>query len=274
MKHQILILPFVIIVACSTKTDNGTEQTLDQKNQIKDDIQQIEEEEDTYEILNGERIDGPANVRNKENGKIILSLDDNALIETSPIKGDWLQIGFFIQIGSDEGSMIKLYPEEQLKTTDGSHIGKVKDTVEVWRIYDNVGLIEGFTHIGNIKENSIPETALEIALKRGVFTKSFLDKYIKSFEFSEYELNQELNYRQLFIYESYIVDPSPRDRITLLFDNYDKLIGIFHTRKLHLPDYETFELTRGHSFTCIEDLDKSEKQRIIHERIKFYNSVD
>jgi hypothetical protein len=271
MKHIFLILSFLIIVACSSKTENENEQILDQKTE---DLKIIEEEEYTQEILKGERIDGPANVRERENGKIILSLDDNILVETSPIKGDWLQIGFFIQIDPVEGSIIKLYPEEQLKSTDRSFIGKVKDTIEVWRIYDNVGLIEGYTHIGNIKEYSIPETALEKALKRRDFTKSSLDKYIKSFEFIEYKLNQELNYRQLFIYESYVVDPSPRDRITLLFDNYDKLIGVFHTRKLHLPEYETFELTRGHSFTCIADLDKSEKQRIIHERIKFYNSVD
>jgi len=255
MKHIFLILSFLIIVACSSKTENENEQILDQKTE---DLKIIEEEEYTQEILKGERIDGPANVRDRENGKIILSLDDNILVETSPIKGDWLQIGFFIQIDPVEGSFI----------------GTVKDTIEVWRIYDNVGLIEGYTHIGNIKENSIPEIALERALKRRDFTKSSLDKYIESFEFIEYKSNEEFNYRQLFIYESYVVDPSPRDRITLLFDNYDKLIGVFHTRKLHLPEYETFELTRGHSFTCIADLDKSEKQRIIHERIKFYNSVD
>lgn len=272
MKHIFLILSFFTIVTCSTKTENGNESILDQKTE---DLQIIEEEEYTHqEILKGERIDGPANVRDKENGKIILSLYDNILVETSPNKGDWLQIGFFIQIDPIEDSSIKLFPEEELKTTNGSFIGIVKDTMEVWRIYDNVGLIEGYTHIGNIKENSIPETVLERALKRGGLTKSTLDKYIESFEFIEYKLNQELNYRQFFIYESYVVDPSPRDRITLLFDDYDKLIGVFHTRKLNLPEYETFELTRGHSFTCISNLEKSEKQRIIHERIKFYNSVD
>ena len=274
MKHLILIISFVIIVACSTKIEDGKEQVLDQKNQKKEDVQKIEEKEDIHEILKGERIDGPANVRDKENGKIILSLDDNVLVETSPVKGNWLQIGFSIQIDSDEVSMIKLYPEEQVKITDGSFVGTVKDTIEVWRIFDNVGLIEGFTHIGNIKENSIPERALEGELRRGNFTISSLDKYMKSFEFMEFKSNQEINSKQLFIHESYIVDRSPRDRITLLFDKNEMLIGIFHTRKLSLPDYETFELTRGHSFTCIGDLDRSEKQRIINERIKLYNSVD
>ncbi|MFD2033146.1 hypothetical protein ACFSKL_00005 [Belliella marina] len=271
MKHIFLVLSFLIIVACSSKSEDRDEQILDQ---TVEDLGIIEEEEDIQEILKGERIDGPANLSDKENGKLILSLEDNVLIETSPSQGDWLKIGFFVQIAPDESSMIKLFPEDQLKAPDGSYIGRVKDTLEVWRIHENVGLIEGYTHIGNIKENSIPETALENALKRSDFTKSSLDNYMESFEFIEYKLNQELNYRQLFIYESYVVDPSPRDRITLFFDDFDMLMGIFHSRELQLPEYETFELIRGHSFTCIADLDKSETQRIIQERIKFYNSID
>src|SRR5690606_16352999 len=124
------------------------------------------------------------------------------------------------------------------------------------------------------KKHSIPEIALEREIRKGHLTFSALKEYVETFGFMEYELNPELNYRQLFIYESTIIDPSPRDRITLLCNKNENLSGVFHTRKLLLPEYETFELTMGHSYTSISNLDKIEKQRIIDERVNFYNSVD
>ena len=36
------------------------------------------------ELILGERIDGPANVRDSANGKIIFTLNDDVLIETAP----------------------------------------------------------------------------------------------------------------------------------------------------------------------------------------------
>ncbi|MCH7408171.1 hypothetical protein MM239_02090 [Belliella sp. DSM 111904] len=67
MKHVFLIFSFLLIVACSTKTEYEDENILDQKTQ---DLLITEEEEYTQEILKGERIDGPANVRDKKMEKL------------------------------------------------------------------------------------------------------------------------------------------------------------------------------------------------------------
>ena len=263
-------MTFAILLACTSKTEDNTKEVLDQEDGLNEGF----EDEKIVEILLGERIDGPANVRDKENGKIILSLDDNVLVETIPDQDDWYRIGFYVQLDRGIDPIVNLNPETNLKSVDGQPIGRTKGSVEVWRMDDSIGLIEGFTYRDNIKKHSIPEIALEREIRNGHFTFSALKNYMKSFDFIEYELNPELKYNQLFIYESTIVDPSPRDRITLLFDNKEKLVGIFHTRKLTLPEFETFELTRGHSYSGIADLDKTEKQRIIDERVNFYNSVD
>lgn len=270
MKHLFFILVFATMIACTSKTEDNTKGNLDQKAVINEGF----EDGKVDEILLGERIDGPANVRDKEKGKVILSLDDNVLVETIPEQDKWYQIGFYIQLKKGIDPIVNLDPETPLRNIDGHPIGRTKDSVEVWRMDDSTGLVEGFTHVGNIKKHSIPEIALENEIRSGHFTFSALKKYAESFGFMEYELNPELNYKQLFIYESTILDPSPRDRITLLFDNNENLAGIFHTREILLPEYETYELIRGHSYTCVADLDKTEKQRIIDERVKFYNSVD
>jgi hypothetical protein len=269
MRRQYVILLFATMLACTSKTER-TEKVLDKKDGIND----IFEDEEVNEALIGERIDGPANVRDKENGTIILSLDDDVLVETIPEQDGWYQIGFYIQLDKDTDPIVNLDPETHLRNIDGQPIGRTKVPVEVWRMDDSIGLIEGFTYRDNIKKHSIPEIALEREIRNGHFTFSALKQYVESFKFMEYELNPSINYRQLFIYESSIVDPSPRDRITLLFDENENLVGIFHSRELLLPQYETYELTRGHSYTCIADLDNNEKQRIIDERVSFYNSVD
>ena len=105
-------------------------------------------------------------------------------------------------------------------------------------------------------------------------TLSTLKNFIWSFDFQDYGENTELKYKQLYIYESTVVDPSPRDRITLLFDTKENLIGVIHSRELNLTNYKTYELVRGHSLTVIADIDNNEIKRIKDERINFYNSVD
>ena len=40
----------------------------------------------------GERINGPANIRDTVNGNVLFSLNDGVLIETSPAINKWLKI--------------------------------------------------------------------------------------------------------------------------------------------------------------------------------------
>jgi hypothetical protein len=269
MKLQISILIFVLITACSTSTEKGTGQAEIHKN--------IKNESSTKEILGkiiGERIEGPADVRDKMNGKIILSLNDNVLVETAPQQGDWYLIGVSVKLSDNQIKESKINPNSDLYSFEGKIIGRTNDTLEVWVVNENEGHFEAFIHIDNIKKFTIPERALEKEIMKKNLAFSQLKNFIESFEFIENEENPELKYKQLFIYESRVIDPSPRDRISLLFDRNDSLIGIVHSRQIVLNGFKTFELVRGHALTFIAELDKSERKRIIDERINFYNSVD
>lgn len=222
----------------------------------------------------GERIDGPANLRSSVNGKVILTLNDNVLVETAPLLGKWFFVGVNVKLTDKQAKDFKIYPNTNLLSTEGKIIGKSKDTIELWLVGDGSGLIGAYTHFDNIKKHSIPERFLESELEKGHHDLSSLQNFIWTFNFQDFNFNKELKYRQLFIYESKLVDPSPRDRITLLINSKENLIGVFHSRKLNLNKYKSYKMDRGHYLTVIGDLDNKEINRIISERNNFDNSSD
>lgn len=264
---KIIIIILVLLTACSPTTVNKKEQE-----EIKE-INYIISTEET-ERIRGERIDGPANVRDSVNGKLILSLNDNVLVETAPEEGKWFLIGLHVKLTEKQFKEFKIFPNTDLYSYDGNIIGKSKDTIGLW-MADNVsGFFGAYTHINNIKKHSIPERALESEVSKGHLTLMALGNFVWTFDFKDYGENAELKYKQLFIYESFVVDPSPRDRITLLFDKNDSLVGVVHNRKLNLVYFKTYELVRGHSLTVVASMDKNEIKRIIDDRVNYYNSVD
>lgn len=267
MNRILTILTVFFLTACSTSTENKNEQV---KNKQMNDTNSTEKSE---RIL-GERIDGPANVRDTINGKVILTLDDNVLVETAPELGKWFLLGVYVKLTDKQIEDFKIYPNTDLFSVDGKIIGKSKDTIELWMTDDVSGFFGAYTHTDNIKKQTIPERALESELEKGNLTISTLKNFIWTFDFRDYGENTELKYKQLYINESTVVDPSPKDRITLLFDNKENLIGVIHSRKLNLTKYKTYELVRGHSLTVIAEINNKEIKRIMNERINFYISVD
>ena len=260
-------MALIILTACSSSTESRNNQSGNPKTNENNSI-------DETERIIGERIDGPANVRDTVNGKLLFSLNDNTKVETAPQEGNWFQIGVYIKLTSQQNEAFKIYPNTDLYSLDGEVIGTSKDTIELW-MSDNLGGFAGaYTYVDNIKPHTIPERALENEIKKGHLTLSTLKNFIWSFDFQDYDGNKELKYKQMFIYESVVVDPSPRDRITLLFDTRENLIAVIHNRKLNLAKHKSYKLVRGHKLTVVGDIDEKEIKRIQNERVDFYNSVD
>lgn len=264
-----LLLIILSLTACSAPTDPKGEQTADQESGILD-----TGSEEALEKILGERIDGPANIRDTVNGRIMLTLHDNVLVETAPQQDNWCRIGMSVALNNKQSKELKIYPDTDLFSTDGHMIGKTKDTLELWDAGEKTGMFEAYTHVDNIKKHTIPEIALETEINKGNLTLSALKPYLQTFDFQDFGEHSDLKYRQFYIYESTVVDPSPRDRISLLFDNAGNLIAVVHSRQLSFSDFKTYDLVRGHSLTVFAALDKKEIQRIIRERKAFYNSVD
>lgn len=258
MKHLLYILTIIFLASCSNRTD---------KNESKISNAQTE-------LILGERIDGPANIRDTVNGKIIFTLNDNVLIETTPTQNKWLVVGVLVMLTPKQIEDFKILPGTDLVSTDKNVIGKTVDTVGIWMAEDSSGLIGAYTHIDNIKSSSIPESILSEFLNQDKTKLSDLEQFMTSLKFEKYELGELTSLTQYFIYESIVVDMSPRDRITLLFSKDNVLAGIIHSRPLNTKKFKTYELIRGHKLTITADLKQEEIKKLIDKRIEFYNSVD
>lgn len=105
----------------------------------------------------GERIDGPANIRNKPNGDILFELYDDALAElsTKP-QNDWYEVLVYADIDFGEfplDSILKDRPIIVNKDTIGRVIKSHSVSSSRGGDYANA-MLYGYTHKNNIK----PET--------------------------------------------------------------------------------------------------------------------
>lgn len=260
MRHALTIFCIFYVSACSDNSSNKT-------------ATETPATDSTVEKILGERIDGPANIRDTADGKIIFSLNDNILVETAPTENNWLEVGVSVSLTKKQADDFQILPRTDLLSIDGKVIGKTIDTVSVWMRDSKSGYIGAYTHKNNIKLKSIPENCLTEILNLGQLTKNYLTPYITAFNFEKYDYGQLENLTQYFIYESVIVDPSPRDRITLLFQT-DKLAGVVHSRPIKTNKFKTYELIRGHKLTITADWPQDQIKNLIDKRIEFYNSVD
>ncbi len=258
--------------SCSNNS-NTKEQIskIEDKTEVSNNIKKLDDE-----LIIGERIDGPANIRDSINGEIILSLNDNVLIETTPTLNNWLGIGIDVKLNKQQLNDFKIFPNENLITSNGEIIGQTIDTVDIYMTNeeDGYGSIGGYTHSENIKSNTFPENILNQLLKQGKTKMIDYKSFIRSFKFQNDIFEDLPNLTQYYIYESSVVDLSPQDRITLLFNKNDELVGIIHSRNINTENYKTYPLILGHKLTITSDINSNEVKRLIKRRIKFYNSVD
>ena len=262
MRPLIRIFLIIILTSCEL-SPNEEKQTLSSK-----DIH------DSTETILGERIHGPANVRDTVNGNVLFALNDDVLVETSLLHENWYEIGLFVSLNKKQSEEFLILPNCKLFSEDGEVIGSTLDSLVVWMVNENYGFIGGYTYKDNIKKNTIPEVVLAKNILEGNLSLNSLDSFLTSFSFELYDNNEELEYKQFFIYESIVIDPSPRDRITLLFNNKNDLVAVIHSRPLNLKQYKTFNLVRGHSLTVLGDIQEEEIKRLIKKRNNFYNSID
>jgi hypothetical protein len=221
----------------------------------------------------GEKINGPANIRDTVNGKILFSLNDGVIIETSPAINKWVKIGVFVKLTGKQIEAFKLEKNISLINEIGKTIGKTISQVEISMIEEEMGYIEAYTHQDNINMEFNPEVQLMKILAMGNYQKKTLEPFMKKFGFTEYQEDNKLKFTQYFIYESTVVDFSPLDRITLLFDKQN-LVGYFHTRNMVVKGFKTYELVRGHKLSIIETLPIKDIKSLIQKRNAYYNSVD
>jgi hypothetical protein len=199
-----------------------------------------------------ELIDGPANIRDNPNGKVIFSLDNNVEVDVSiNIKDGWNRVGLWVYI--DEMNVIskehKIKKDTILYDSKNKKIGKLFEEVTWYGIdteYDKKNkrlgvFIDGYTYPGNISNDS----KIEIIIEKMVDNSKNLDfkyfeKHIHEFKYYKWgeNWNKEGHFSGYVYSEPYLDDMiAGSARIALIFYR-NKLAGILHERPMKFSKYK------------------------------------
>ncbi|WP_130735075.1 hypothetical protein [Flavobacterium sp. J27] len=254
MKKYIIFLLGLLLFSCQPEKKK-TEDTLNEE------IATPSETEESP-IL-GERIKGPAEVRDTINGKLLFTLYDNALIETAPKENDWYEIGLFPN--NPESDYENDYLKKGIKImVDGKIIGETQNPVEI-----TLGII-GYTNQKNIQPKSIIENAF-VSYFNESKSRDYSD--YKSF-ITNFNLEHDNQFEDLVVYyknENWMEDPSPMIRFGLVFQK-NKLVAILHSRPITVATTTDHKLDRA--FDCLVFDDVTNADAIVKTFNHFVNSVD
>lgn len=240
--------------------------------------------------LSAEMINGPANIRLEPQKDIIVSLYDSVEVRCTELRDNWYQIVFTIKVSEDVFENQKdIKKGEKLIDFDGNIIGiAINDipltTSSSWSSGGAPGNpkrcgmdIYGYTHNDNIYNWSIPENPLNkiIFENKNSLTLKTLNKFINDFKFENYGLLKNLapSLTEYMIYENDIDDPSPIDRIRLIFEG-QKLIAIVHSRNLNTTDFKTVNIQREMKLTIFTLPKNMDEKKFIEINNKAYYGVD
>lgn len=235
--------------------------------------------------LYAEKIDGPANVRLSVNGEKVISLFDNSNVSCTKLVNNWYTIGINIKITKEqyENDIIVLPPRTTLYNLDNELIGEtIKELVfsekmsGMWAGVEWHGVtFIGYTYKSNIKLTSIPEIKLNQIITENKTEYNLLDfkNFFKLYDFEIGGLLSRKEYTEYIIYENWIEDLSPMDRLRLTFKN-SKLISIIHTRKLNLDFIKSIQLIENLKIKIFDKMDDEQKRNYIKLNIDSYNGVD
>lgn len=229
-----------------------------------------------------EIIDGPANIREKPNGKLIAVLNDGVEVEMVPpyiSAGSWFSISFVAYVEKesffDSRRKTKLKGQRFLYDKQGKVIGKTIQTFKIgWdlpEINGRIGVVieDYFVYKDNIRANTIPEYELSILIdaKKTAVMVSDIKSFITKYDFRKSRLMKDKDLESYYIYESSIYDPSPMSRINLIFYK-NRLILVIHRNLPVSATFKSKKLFREMKTTYLEKVDDRLSKKINEEIIE------
>jgi hypothetical protein len=234
----------------------------------------------------GERIDGPANIRQSIKGEIIFSLNDNIEVNLGALQNDWYELVVsvtLVQKQYDDGIIKK---GEKLFSGNGKEIGVAVTDVRLSSLYTGGGAtgvpkwygaeIHGYTFKSNIRPESIVEPVISKLIESNMdrLTLQTFEEHMRYFGYVDgLKIKDMDQYKTYMIYESKVDDISPLDRIRLIFEG-DQLIAVVHSRDLTLRNFSPIPIERERKLTLIKTFFSDEKEIFIEKNKQSYWGVD
>jgi hypothetical protein len=250
-------------------------------------------------LVSAESIDGPANIRDNANGKVIYSLNDGVIIgcQGLPIN-NWYRIGATVFIKESSFTKDKkIKPGEILFDKQGNEIGKALAIISPFEwediIFDKkLNLysckIGGYTHVNNIKPQSLLEKVLEGSLNISSDKRITTDNFRKllpiqnyGYDYSDiytiYGLTKQYKdngFSHSYIYE-YSTGAYPMGvRVVFIF-NKDELVAlIYNKRDMNYKFIKQKVLTRGYRIGYIRTVSEDIQKNLEDEYADFVSHAD
>lgn len=269
MKNLTYIIVLISILSCNSK--QAEEKKVDN---IQNETIEVSVTKET-ELIIGERIDGPANVRSQPNGEVLFELYDNALVEvtTKPENG-WYQVLVYAGIDYNEFEMDSILKDRQIIVGKDT-IGKVLKThyVSTGRGGDFAyAMLYGYTHKNNIKQETVIETIFKKILAEKGRDFSGWKGFIEAFKLDNEAVGYD-NFESFYNYENSIEDPSPGFRIVLLFEKQN-LVGLIHSREIQINNTTVHKLNWSYYVTFFDDYSEKEQMEFVDYMNEWIQGVD
>jgi hypothetical protein len=228
------------------------------------------------EKIIGERAQGTITLMDSSNGRPIVQVNDNVLLDAGiPAKG-WASTMVYTELNETqtEGQVLK---KGSPIIAGGKVVGKVLEDVVIEMTFRNeekvnVGVFHAAVQQSKIKAGTVIETALGGYLREHTGrTLSDMQSFIRQFQLQPLDINKP--YMEYYNYESAADDPSPGYRTVLVFYQ-DKLIGVVDSRALQLDGAKHYQLDREYHGYFFTDTDEKLRKAYISKFNQFVNAAD
>lgn len=199
-----------------------------------------------HPLIQSERIDGPANIRDAINGKLLFSLNENVPVITADSSEKWYMIALTLDLTQPQFDS-RIIPKGTILYSDGIEVGKAKadlhleDTIREGG--DLKGIMMGYTSVQNIKPATLPENMLSRLLTdSSTLNLAQLQDFIKGFHFVKSQMGHYPTYE---LDGGIVYGNAVFIRLLLVFDKDSHLIGVVHLRQMPLTAGARHGLNRG-----------------------------
>ena len=224
--------------------------------------------------LVSEHIDGPANIREYANGKVLFTLEDQVTVETNEPDGGWLAVGVIV----DESN---LNANDEISkgttlTSKGKVIGKAMEDLSLSQIIGGekgkrTVVISGITTMENIRKETLIEHAFaQLATEAGKqLTLDKVKPLLQTFECDT--LNGLMDGIQSYVYyEAPNLIPESSVRFWTVFRG-NEIIAVFHSRPMQIPGVRTEKDPAG--FVSIFSKDEALIKKLRYRHTHYFDGT-